>query len=144
MSKIFLTIVLLFMYSCELQPNRPLIALDRINKLKIKPSNSPTPEPIISTTPSYNNKPVENTDISKIIFKGQIFDIKTNKPLEMVNISINNLKIQTDINGNFSVPDLPIGIYEFIATKDGYLDYLSDITLNKDFGRILIYMRRKL
>lgn len=151
--KNFICLALLFICACEAQPNRPLTAIDKIDRVNnYKPvsplpnnNQNPSSAPVANNpTPAPTASPfVADPNATKVLFKGQIFDIQTKAPLGDVTLNIDNTKYQTDNEGKFSIPDFPIGIHEFIASKDGYIDYLSSMDIKYDFGSAYIYMRKK-
>ncbi|MFN8578512.1 MAG: hypothetical protein U0354_16915 [Candidatus Sericytochromatia bacterium] len=127
---------LLLIYCCEAQPNRPLTAIDKMERISKIPLsiNTPSPNPTISAEPN----------IVKVVFKGQISDFETRLPLANVNLTIDNVKSQTDINGKFLIPDFSTGSHEFIAIKEGYMDYISTMNIKSDFGSVYIFMKKKI
>lgn len=153
MKKFLPVLFILFVYSCEAQPNRPITAIDRIDNLNSpKPSASVTASPNPSSSPSNslviptpapsNNPNSDNTQ--KVVFKGRVGDIADNKPLEGVKITISTYSVVTDADGLFVIPDFPLGLYDFVASKEGYIDFIHEqFELKKDFGRLEIYMRKK-
>lgn len=152
-----LFISLFLLYSCEAQPNRPLTAIDKVEKINnYKPGvnqNANNPDTTTntpsgntpSTLPSQSPPPyIADPNSTKVLFKGQIFDIETSKPLEKVTLTIDKIKkYETDNEGNFSIPDFPIGPHEVVISKEGYIDYISNMNIKYDFGTVYFYMRKK-
>ena len=70
---------------------------------------------------------------------GMIYDF-SNRPVPNYEISLGRrYKSTTDINGRFSLPKIPVGIYTITGNKKGFEPY-SDGVLIKDQGQI-IYIR---
>lgn len=69
--------------------------------------------------------------------RGNVFDKESAQPVGFATIAIEGaaLGTSTDVNGFFSLPDIPVGNYKLKVTYVGYQDYFTDIQIKK--GEIL-------
>ncbi|MBN2443108.1 MAG: tetratricopeptide repeat protein [Spirochaetales bacterium] len=77
--------------------------------------------------------PSSTDDFLTAPLNGKIFD-EDNLPCSGVLVTVNkNIKVKSDINGRFVIPDLPKGEHTFILTKDDYevLEFKFDF-INKN------------
>jgi len=77
--------------------------------------------------------------VNKIDINGMIYDF-TNRPVAYCQIMLGELFTgSTDINGRFTLPKIPVGIYTITVTKEGYETYSDEIEI-RDQGQI-VYIR---
>lgn len=80
------------------------------------------------------------------IIKGFVYDKETGEPMIFTNIFLNGTKYgaQTDVNGYFSIPQVPEGNYTLISTLIGYDTLKLSITMKK--GQVLtkkLFLKQK-
>jgi len=74
-----------------------------------------------------------------ININGMVYDF-SNRPVPNYEISLGRkYKGSTDINGRFTLPRVPVGVYAISGHKNGYENYLEEVIV-KDRGQI-IYIR---
>ncbi|MEM4336449.1 MAG: carboxypeptidase regulatory-like domain-containing protein [Candidatus Woesearchaeota archaeon] len=94
---------------------------------------------------SYFNTTVTEAECSNLVqltteffsLSGRIVDTQNN-PLENTKILIAGLVTTTDGDGNFFLQNIPKGEYTITASKDGYFENISKITVFSDITNYLI------
>ncbi|WP_250435694.1 T9SS-dependent choice-of-anchor J family protein [Hanstruepera flava] len=106
---------------------RTIGALDVFN---LDPDNPPTG--FFETTNYNQTRFVVDPVTSSATVSGTVYDLATNNPIPGATIVFEGSSItaQTDINGNYTLPALPFGLYNIIAGADGYLDNIETIDFN--------------
>jgi len=83
---------------------------------------------------------VSGTTITTGAITGCVTDASTELPIEGAEVSDGIRTTTSDINGNYSIGDVPAGDYTVAASKDGYytsshsVSVISDETANADFA----------
>lgn len=69
---------------------------------------------------------------SNTVLSGTVTDSATNAPIASATISIQGSSItaQTDVNGNYSLPNLPNGSYQITANATGYFNEVVSVEFN--------------
>ncbi len=63
------------------------------------------------------------------------FDDGNNRPIEGVQVAItgtDNKAVYTDLNGEYVIDHLPTGVYMLTFSADGYISYMTEITLGDE------------
>jgi hypothetical protein len=70
---------------------------------------------------------------TKAILRGTVYDKVTTQPVSFATIKLEgaSLGTATDINGFFTLPDIPPGTYTVIASYLGYEDFKAQVTMVK-------------
>lgn len=73
----------------------------------------------------------------KSILRGNVYDKETAQPLGFATVQLEGagLGVNTDVNGFFTLPNIPPGEYKMQVTYVGYTDYIEQVALKK--GEIL-------
>lgn len=134
----FSLLSLIFLMSCGEQPNRPVNLIDRVDSIY----QSPSPDSAIKPSVIPSTSPVDNKNIIKVVFKGTVSNIVDKKPIEGAKVQLGTFSAITDASGNFSVNDVPIGIYYFTITKEGFIQYIDDtMEIKANFGKTESYLQ---
>ncbi len=82
-----------------------------------------------------------------VSFAGKVLDEFTFLPIQGAYVEISNQNIvvisdSTDVSGNFSFNDIPLGQYQFSASKLGYGTFIQTLNFNSpgNIGNISIYL----
>lgn len=66
--------------------------------------------------------------------KGFVYDKADGEPMIFTNVLLEGtpIGVQTDVNGYFSIPQVPIGTYTLVTTLIGYDTFRTSITINEN------------
>lgn len=125
-------------FGCGELPNRPLLAIEKNIINKNSPPSVSSPE---NVPPSNKSDSSPEQSKIKVIVKGNVYNIKSRKPIQGVKITFGDKTAFTDKEGFFSIPDFPVGTYPVTASAEGYTFYKSDIEVREDYGSTSFYLQ---
>lgn len=81
---------------------------------------------------------------SKVSLSGTVIDSKTNEPVEMVVVSIQELNLwtTTDRKGTFKFDEFPAGSYTIYSSCLGFEDYLYEVELKKSIDNYQLKLEK--